>query len=99
MTTKTPIIPEDMFAEMKRLGSRNYAEVGVPMLLVAEDLSTDMKRPVSDGDHQIAEAFEEAVTKVKAEKGALKAEDFASIIELIADRTFLDEPFSSIGEE
>ena len=41
-------------ADMERLGSRDYAEIGVPMFLVAEDLTGQSPRPmVHDGSGRI----------------------------------------------
>lgn len=98
MTDKTRILPDDIFAEMARLGSRTYSEIGVPMLLVAEDLSGAEGPGSGQGDPEIAAAFDAAYAQVLEKKGEVKAEDFASIIELIADRTFIDRPFSDVGE-
>lgn len=99
MSDKTPLLPDDIFAEMKRLGDREYAEVGVPMMLVAEDLSSGTV-PAAGGkdDAELARAFEDAVAQVAAKKGKLEAGDFASILELLSDRSFLDRPFSELAE-
>ena len=48
-----PLAEEEVdarLADMERLGNRNYKEIGVPMFLVAEDLTEAAKpRPAGDG--------------------------------------------------
>lgn len=94
------LLPDDLSAEMERLGNRPYAEIGVPMYVVLEDLTG--AAPVAtgeDGDPALAAAFAEAARRVEAEKGTLEAADIARIIEVLADRTFLDRPFSELSDE
>ncbi|PRY19529.1 hypothetical protein CLV78_12118 [Aliiruegeria haliotis] len=99
MTTNA-FLPDDLSAEMDRLGRRKYAEIGVPMYLVLEDLTGNPAEKGShDGDTQLAVAFSEAISRVEAEKGDIEVADIARVIEVLADRTFLDRPFSELSDE
>ncbi|MCC0062998.1 MAG: hypothetical protein H6895_02780 [Defluviimonas sp.] len=98
--TATPLLPDDLSAEMDRLGNRPYAEIGVPMYLVLEDLTGTMPQPLRQaGDPELAAAFTKAAEQVAAAKGTLEAGDIARIIEVLADRSFLSRPFSDLSDE
>ena len=98
--TSTNLLPDDLPTEMERLGNRPYAEIGVPMYLVLEDLADAApKEPAQAGDPNLAAAFTRATERIIAEKGALEAADIARIIEVLADRSFLDRPFSELSDE
>ena len=90
----------DVFeADMVRLSRRSYAEVGVPMYLVPEDLTGASIAPPPDPEGQtLADVFE-AVTRALADRnGPLSSTDLAQVLEVLADRQFLDVPFSSLSD-
>lgn len=95
---------EQLLAEMERLGRRPYAEIGVPMFLVAEDLTGAAEDraaadPVSGA--QLAALFAQAAEALKSRKPELTAGDIARLVEVIADRHFLGfamPAFSAISE-
>ena len=90
----------DVFeADMVRLSRRTYAEVGVPMYLVPEDLTGASIAPPPDPEGQtLADVFE-AVTRALADRnGPLSSTDLAQVLEVLADRHFLDVPFSSLSD-
>ncbi len=90
-----PPLPEEevdaRLADMDRLGSRDYAEIGVPMFLVAEDLTGQSPRPVvHDGSGRIlAMLLAEGVEALRSRRPDLNADDIARLIEALADRHFL----------
>ncbi len=86
----------ELMQEMQRLGARPYAEIGVPMFLVPEDLTAPPE--AEDAPWRVSRLGAEmarAVAAVTAAKGALLAADIASIVEYLADRLFDDEPAES----
>lgn len=100
----TPILPDNLIEEMKRLGSRNYPVIGVPMYLLPEDLTVEAvpkgdAAPASPESAALGVAFREAARRIEAQKGSIDAKDIAGIIELLADRTFIDRPFSELSSE
>jgi hypothetical protein len=108
MTSFAPL-PSDAFidellADMERLGKRPYAEIGVPMFLVAEDLTAEAgdRAAVNATDGaQLAALFAQAADALKTRRPELSASDIARLVEVIADRHFLGfagRPFSQIGE-
>lgn len=90
-----PPLPEEevdaRLADMDRLGSRDYKEIGVPMFLVAEDLTDGaVARPAADGSGRIlAMLLAEGVEALRRRRPELGAEDIARLIEQLADRHFL----------
>jgi len=92
-----------LVADMERLGRRPYAEIGVPMFLVAEDLTDAAKdRNAADpvAGAELAALFAQAATALKRRKPELTAGDIARLVEVIADRHFLGSAtpaFSRIG--
>lgn len=96
--TRTPALPDDLLAEMDRLGQRPYSQIGVPMYLVVEDLTGTCATPGADGDPALAEAFRASIARVIAERGDVQPADIARVIEVLADRTFLDRPFSELTD-
>lgn len=93
---------DKLIAQMEALGARPYAEIGVPMFLVAEDLATEasssMTEPGKDDD--MAVLFGRMAEALSSRKPELDASDIARLVELFADRYFFDfisPPFSAIG--
>ncbi len=90
-----PPLPEEevdaRLADMERLGSRDYKEIGVPMFLVAEDLTEAAKpRPAGDGSGRIlAMLLAEGAEALRMRRPDLDADDIARLIEALADRHFL----------
>jgi hypothetical protein len=89
-----PLAEEEVdarLADMDRLGSRDYAEIGVPMFLVAEDLTGQSPRHVAhDGSGRIlAMLLAEGVAALRSRRPDLDADDIARLIEALADRHFL----------
>jgi hypothetical protein len=82
---------ESRLAEMERLGDRDYKEIGVPMFLVAEDLTG--RRPArasGDGSGRIlAVLLAEGAAALRSRRPDLSADDMARLIEALADRHFL----------
>ena len=83
---------DQLLADMERLGKRPYAEIGVPMFLVAEDLTgAAQDRTAGDalaGTH-LAALFAQAAEALSRRKPDLTAGDIARLVEVIADRHFL----------
>jgi hypothetical protein len=76
---------------MVRLGHRDYKEIGVPMFLVAEDL-TGRGAPAAAGDRSgriLAMLLAEGAAALRARRPDLSADDIARLIEALADRHFL----------
>lgn len=90
-----PPIPDEIIdarlADMDRLGRRDYAEIGVPMFLVAEDLTAGAApRPHVDGSGRLlAMLLAEGADALRRRKPDLGAKDIARLIESLADRHFL----------
>lgn len=102
-----PPLPEEeidaRMADMERLGSRDYREIGVPMFLVAEDLTDGAApRPAADGSGRIlAMLLAEGAEALRRRRPELGAEDIAKLIEDLADRYFLSlatPPFSRTAD-
>ncbi len=86
-------------ADMVRLSRRAYAEVGVPMYLVPEDLTGANPVPPPDPEGEALAAEFDAVTAALATRnGTLSSTDLAQVLEVLADRHFLDVPFSSLSD-
>lgn len=84
---------------MVRLSRRTYAEAGVAMYLVPEDLTTDAPpAPASGQDAKLAQLFEDVSAALEARNGPLSARDIAHILEVLADRHFLDTPMSQLSQ-
>ena len=84
--------------DMVRLSRRTYAVTGVPMYLVPEDLTGQNPEPPSDPEGEALAAEFEAVCNALAHRnGPLASIDIARILEVLADRHFLDVPFSSLA--
>ena len=90
----------DMFeADMVRLSRRAYSEVGVPMYLVPEDLTGTIPTPEPDPEGQaLADLFEAVIHALTQRNGSLSSTDLAQVLEVLADRHFLDVPFSSLSD-
>ncbi|MEO8244018.1 MAG: hypothetical protein ABI832_17070 [bacterium] len=85
--------------DMVRLSRRAYAEVGVPMYLVPEDLTGTNPAPPPDPAFQaLAQEFEAVTAALAARNGPLSSTDLAQVLEVLADRNFLDVPFSSLSD-
>ena len=83
--------------DMARLSRRIYAEVGVPMYLVPEDLTAKAAEPAPDPESEaLAAEFEAVVAALTERNGPLSTTDLAHVLEVLADRHFLDVPFSSL---
>lgn len=87
---------DEVMADIERLTSRDYAEIGVPMFLIAEDLSADAKAdvpPVSPHRSAIlAAAFDQVWQAVMQRKPELDAVDISRALEVVADRYVLSYP-------
>lgn len=93
---------DQLIADMDRLGKRPYAEIGVPMFLVAEDLTgTAPRTEPTPSDSQLAVLFAQAAEALIRRNPDLMPKDVARLAEVIADRHFLalaTPPFSQIGD-
>lgn len=94
-----PTISDDMadasLADMERLGARPYSEIGVPMFLVAEDLSAPVagavpvRRGPDASGRVLALLLADAAQALRARRPDLTAKDVARLVETLADRHFL----------
>jgi hypothetical protein len=82
---------EARLADMERLGSRDYKEIGVPMFLVAEDLTggPPHKSPDDGSGRILAMLLAEGAAALRSRRPDLSADDIARLIEALADRHFL----------
>ena len=84
--------------DMVRLSRRTYAVTGVPMYLVPEDLTGTNPVPQSDPEGEaLAETFQAVCAALARRNGPLTSSDISRILEVLADRHFLDVPFSSLA--
>ena len=84
--------------DMVRLSRRTYAVTGVPMYLVPEDLTGTNPVPPSDPEGEaLAEEFQAVCAALAGRNGPLASSDISRILEVLADRHFLDVPFSSLA--
>ena len=85
--------------DMVRLSRRAYAVTGVPMYLVPEDLtSTNPKPPPDPEGEALATEFQAVCAALASRNGPLASIDISRILEVLADRHFLNVPFSSLEE-
>lgn len=80
---------DDVVAAIQELKSRNYAEIGVPMILIAEDLTKDPAEQdgvSSPENEKLAESFSRVWQAMNAHNSNLTAWDVSHAIELLADR-------------
>lgn len=85
--------------DMVRLSRRTYAVAGIPMYLVPEDLTGGTPAAPPDPDGQaIAALFEEVSAALEQRNGPMSSSDIAQILEVLADRHFLERPFSDLSE-
>ena len=106
MNARTPAdtVADELIADMERLGRRPYAEVGVPMFLVAEDRRTSTP-PAVDAATQwrdVAKLFADRAEVLIARKPDLGVSDVARLVEVFADRYLIASavpPFSMISDE
>ena len=85
-------------ADIVRLSRRDYAQEGVAMYLVPEDLTQTGPPPPATADgQQLHDHFTAICTALEARNGPLASQDIAHILEVLADRHFLDQPFSSLS--
>ncbi len=93
-----PLAEEEVdarLADMERLGRRPYAEIGVPMFLVAEDLTRDpatgaAPRQADDGSGRVlALLLAEGADALRRRLPELTPKDVARLVESLADRYFL----------
>ena len=86
--------------DIVRLSRRPYAVTGVPMYLVPEDLTGTNPTPPPDPEGAaLAEEFQAVCLALASRNGALSTLDLARILEVLADRHFLDVPFSSLSAD
>lgn len=98
----TDAFVDDLIAQMQVLGARPYSEIGVPMFLVAEDLTKDgpAEAIVSCSGNDLATLFAQMAEALLSRKPELDANDIARLVEVLADRYFLafaTPAFSAIG--
>ncbi|UPH72236.1 hypothetical protein LGT41_0005315 [Abyssibius alkaniclasticus] len=99
MTIKIDDAYLDAFEDdIVRLSRRTYAEAGVPMYLVPEDLTGAAPAATPDPDGEAMAALFTAVTQaLEARNGPLSTSDIAHVLEVLADRHFLSHPFSELA--
>ncbi len=85
--------------DMVRLSRRVYAVTGVPMYLVPEDLTGTNPTPPPDPEGDaLAHEFQAVCAALSRRNGPLASIDISRILEVLADRHFLDVPFSSLAD-
>lgn len=106
METPSPDISaafvDDLLARMQALGARPYSEVGVPMFLVAEDLSYEASpKTTSEGrTYDLAALLTQMAEALATRRPELSQAEVARLLELLADRylvAFAAPAFSVIG--
>ena len=87
---------DEHLAHMERLGSRPYAEIGVPMFIVAEDLTvgpaaegTSVRRADDGSGRVLAMLLAEGAEAMRRRLPELTPKDLARLLESLADRYFL----------
>lgn len=86
----------EVMADIERLTARDYAEIGVPMFLIAEDLSAGapaaIPPPSPHRSALIAAAFDQVWQAIMQRKPELDAVDISRALEVVADRYVLSYP-------
>lgn len=84
--------------DIVRLSRRDYSVTGVAMYLVPEDLTGGASSVAPDPEgERIGTLFEEVCAAMEARNGPLSGADISHILEVLADRHFLDRPLSDAG--
>lgn len=85
-------------ADIVRLSRRTYAQAGVPMYLVPEDLTGNTPPAAPSAEGQAMHDLFTAICAALVERnGPLSTGDIAHILEVLADRHFVDQPFSTLS--
>ena len=85
-------------ADIVRLSRRTYAQAGVPMYLVPEDLTGARQPAATKPQGQLLhDSFTAICAALAARNGPLSTRDIAHVLEVLADRHFLDQPFSALS--
>lgn len=85
-------------ADIVRLSRRTYAQEGVPMYLVPEDLTGQSPAAAPTPDGQILhDRFTLICAALEGRNGPLSSADIAHVLEVLADRHFLDQPFTGLS--
>lgn len=85
--------------DIVRLSRRDYSVTGVAMYLVPEDLTGTAPPHTPDPEGaRIGALFEAVCAAMEARNGPLSGADISHILEVLADRHFLDRPLSSLGD-
>jgi hypothetical protein len=84
--------------DIVRLSRRDYSVTGVPMFIVPEDLTGGGGAVAPDpSGERIGALFQAVVAALTARNGPLNGQDISHVLEVLADRHFLDRPFSEVG--
>ena len=76
--------------DMARLSARPYSEVGVPMFVIAQDITTTKTRPANGANTgELAERFAELAATLVATTPQPNVADVARLVEVLADRHLL----------
>ena len=88
---KDDAFADALMADMARLGTRTYSEVGVPMFLVAEDLRGAAPPPIDAGSAwpDLVDLFGRMEEALAGRRGDYDVADVARLIEVFADRHLL----------
>ena len=82
---------DTLTADMARLGERPYFEVGVPMFLIAQDLTTrQMPRATTRTAGELAERLGELAATLSDHCPNPETVDVARLMEVFADRHLLE---------
>ena len=86
--------------DIVRLSRRDYSVTGVAMYLVPEDLTGGPSSVTPDAEgERIGALFEAVVKAMEARNGSLSGQDISQILEVLADRHFLDRGLSSLESQ
>lgn len=91
----------NLLERMARLGERPYSEVGVPMLLMAEDYARPPgDGPLGEGEPALAERLTQMAAALSEQRAGHDEADAARVLEVLADETLLSPggpAFSTLG--
>lgn len=100
MTSRTDY--DTLAADMARLGERPYPEVGVPMFVIAQDLSRpDAPRASTATSIKLADRFAELADMLIAHNADPSVAQMARLVEVLADEHLLElhgQRFTRVSE-
>jgi hypothetical protein len=92
---------DDVIGDIAKLTARDYAEIGVPMILIAEDLSTSaaaIEAAATAENEALASNFNKVWQALNAKNPNPTSRDVSHAIELLADRHMLSLAATSVAK-